>query len=50
MKTLLALLVVTLTGCNTVAGMMPTMDNCDEVVYVRKGADVEMHLKCTAPK
>lgn len=36
---------VLLGGCSA----LPSMQNCHEVRYIRKGADIQIHAECRAP-
>lgn len=46
MKTLFALFTFwLLSGCSS----LPSMKYCDEVSYLRKGSQIEIHALCQAP-
>jgi hypothetical protein len=45
MKALAALLVALLAGCSS----MPSLQYCDQVEYVRNGADITLKAHCRAP-
>lgn len=36
-----------LTGCSTMAGIVPSVQNCDHVLYQRSFQDVHIEALCT---
>lgn len=48
-KLIVALLVVGLSGCAQVAGVLPSMQHCDKVRYERQDARVTINAECRAP-
>lgn len=40
---------LSLSGCAYVAGSLPSMQHCDQVVYQRDGNQVSIYAKCRAP-
>lgn len=49
MKTVIAFLLLALGGCSTVLDKMPTARDCYQVIYVRQGTDVTIHMQCVMP-
>lgn len=49
MKIFTLFFIVLLSGCAQLAGIIPTMQHCDEVKYIRKGNQIEINAKCSAP-
>lgn len=42
-----ALIVLVLSGCSTMAGVLPSVQNCSDVYYLRHYQDVTIQMKCT---
>ena len=47
MKLFLITACLLLGGCGTLMGMAPSMQYCDEVVYHRKGEQIQLAAQCT---
>lgn len=45
---LLTISVAFLTGCST-TGMLPSVQNCQKVEYMREGAVIHVKAECTVP-
>jgi hypothetical protein len=41
-----ALVVLLLSGCSTMAGIFPSVHNCNDVYYLRHYQDVTIQMKC----
>lgn len=45
---LLVLIAAVLSGCSLIA-QAPTLKHCDQVAYVRNGAQIDIQAKCSVP-
>ena len=39
--------IILLSGCSTMAGILPSVQNCNDVYYLRHYQDVTIQMKCT---